>query len=426
MLPTRSLTRAAPRAARTIRAPRIQQRRLQSTSTSTSSPSVSQQANGSSTSHLASGVAGGLAGAALLYGIYTMTPSGRMASQVNKAAKEADKKYQQVASKLKEKAPSADEAVDRIKQICYSYAGWIPGGREYVDIAFKDLESIRENNQDEFNQLIDETYKRFQDIAKAGLSMEALSKSYDALADLSKKVASLAGSSVDQILENHPELKEKVGGPIDQLKQMGDQYGPEAKKMADETWDQVKDIMASGFSADTANKVRKLVEEKTQQLKKLGDEAYKKGLEQAQPLLEKNPKVKELIEKNQDFLKKGNATALFKQVKSAVESGDTSKLEEYVKKSVDKAKSVGGGSSPSSVLSGGAGSFAALGQFFGGSSSGNKIQEHVKVLSELVESHAKEGEKLLKETKEDLQKVLEDKANKAQKIVKSAKKDAEQ
>ncbi|KAK3681800.1 hypothetical protein B0T22DRAFT_472846 [Podospora appendiculata] len=411
MFPARSLTRAAPRAARSARGSRISQRRAQSSAT----PSTSNAA-GSGSSHIASGVAGGIAGASLLYGIYTMTPAGQTAKQVNKVAKEADKKYQALATKLKEKTPSADEAVDSIKQVCYSYVGWIPGGRQYVDTAFRDLDSVRESNKDEANALINETYKRFQDIVKAGLSMEALSKAYDALTDLGQKLASLAGNSVDKIIDNHPELKEKLGGPIDQLKQMGDQYGPEAKKMVDETWQQVKEITSSGFSADTADKVRKLVEEKSQQLKKFGDQAWQKGLEQAQPLLDKNPKVKELIKKNEGALKQGNATELFKQVKSTIESGDSGKLEEYVKKAVDKAKSSG-----SSMLSGGSAPLAALGSYFGASN--GKVQQNIQLLTEVVEKHADQGKDLLKETKDDLTKVLEEKAIKAQKIVDSARKE---
>ena len=120
MMPTSSLSglaRNAPRVAtRTCarRVPRVpQQRRFQSTTSS----SQTQQAAGNGTSHFASGVAGGVAGASILYGVYLMTPSGRMTSKINKAAKDANTKYQQVASTLKDKTPSTDEAVNKIKEI---------------------------------------------------------------------------------------------------------------------------------------------------------------------------------------------------------------------------------------------------------------------------------------------------------------------
>lgn len=307
-----------------------------------------------------------------------------MASKINKAAREADKKYQQAAATLKDKAPATDEAVDRLKQFCYSYVAWVPGGRHYVDVAFRDLESVRERNRDEADKLVAETYAKFQDIAKSGLSMESVSKAYEALAELSKRLAKMAGRAADQILDNHPQLKEKVGGPINQLKQMGEQYGPEAKKMVDETWDEIGDVMSSGFSAESVEKVRRLVEEKSEKLRQLGDQAWQKGMEQAKPYLEKNSKVKELVTENQDLLKQGNASALFKQVKGAVESGDTGKLEDYVKKAVDEAKLSSFGQTATALV--GSGSFAGLGQFLGASSqgAGERVQQNIEVLSEVL------------------------------------------
>jgi len=419
MMSARPITRAASRAPRTLRTSRLPQRRLQSTTTSNASQSTNSQ------SHFASGVAGGVVGAALLFGAYSFTPSGRAASKINKAAKEANKKYQQAATTLQKNTPSTDDAINAVKNFCYSYVAWVPGGRQYVDAAFKDLESIREKNGDDVDNIVKETYAKFQDIAKSGLSMESASKAYDALAELAQKLGKLAGSAADQILENHPQLKEKVGGPISQLKQMGEEYGPEAKKMVDETWDQVSDVLKGGFSAQNVDKVRKLVEEKTQQLKKFGEQAWQKGLEQAKPYLDKSPKIKELVMNNQDILKRGNATELFKKVKEAAEKGDAGNLEEYVKQAVDKAKSAGGKASSSIMGSGG---MAGLTQLLGGSSSqemSSEIKKHVELLGKLVNDHSSEGKKLIEETRNDLKRLLEDKAKKAQGIVDSASKDAQ-
>ena len=411
---SRSLARAASRTPRTIRTTRLPQRRLQSTTPSSASlPNASNASN----SHFVSGVAGGLAGATLLYGIYTFTPSGRAASKINKAAKDANKKYQQAASTLKEKTPSTDQAVDAVKNFCYSYVAWVPGGKQYVDAAFKDFDSIREKHGDDVDKLVAEAYGKFQDIAKSGLSMESATKTYDALTELAQKLARLAGSAADQILENHPQLKDKVGEPISQLKQMGDEYGPEAKKMVDETWDQVSEVLAGGFTAANADKVRKIVEEKVQKMKKFGEQAWQKGMEQAKPYLDKSPKVKELIEKNQDVLKNGDVSGLWKQVKAAADSGDSGKLEEYVKGAVEKAKSAGGKAKGSLMESGGV---AGLGQLLGGKDTVGEIQKHIEVLSEVVENHSAEGKKLLEETRDDLKRLLEDKAKKAQGIVDSA------
>ena len=110
------------------------------------------------------------------------------------------------------------------------------------------------------------------------------------------------------------ELKEKVGGNLDQIKQLGQQLGPEAQKQIDETWNQISGVVSSistkGFSADTYNQVQKIVQEKVELLKKMSEQAYQKGLEQAKPYLDKNPKIKEVLDKNADALKGGDLSLI--------------------------------------------------------------------------------------------------------------------
>jgi hypothetical protein len=408
MFAARFPTRAVPGArSRLTRATR-QARRFQSTQA------------GSGSSHFAAGVAGGVAGAGLLYGAYLLTPTGKMMRKVNAAARETDKQYQQVAASIKDKTPTTDEAVDKIKHFCYSYVSWVPGGRQYVDTAFDDLAAIRESHGEEVDKIVSDTYREFQDIARAGLSLEAASKAYDALARIAKKIASLSGKTADQILERHPQLNDKVGEPIRQLKQMGAQYGPEARKLADETWSQVGDVMAGGFSAENADKVRKIVEERTQQIRRIGDDLWDKGLEQAKPYLDKSPRLKELVTGNSDLLKQGNVAGLFKQIKDLGEGGDLGKLEDYVRQTVDKAKAAG--SKAAGSKAGGSGGLGALSRLLGSADdAGRKLQDNIGVLTEVAAKHSSESKELLEETKDDLGKLLEDKAKKAKKIVDSAK-----
>ncbi|KAH7374913.1 hypothetical protein B0T11DRAFT_4212 [Plectosphaerella cucumerina] len=408
MLAARPAVRTAlPRAARAARVPR-RQARFQST-TSSASPAAAGGGSG-----FAAGIAGGVLGAALCYGAFTFTPTGRAVSTVNKTVKEAEQKYQAAASKLQEKTPSADEAAGYIKQLLYSYVAWVPGGRAYVDAAFNDWEKIRENHKDEADKIVNDAYKHFQEVAKAGFSMDAASRAYEAVADLSKKLADLTTDAAADLLDNHPQAKEKLGGSVDQLKQMGDKYGPEAKKQVDETWKQLKDLASGGFNAENLDKARKIIEEKVEQVRKLGDEAWKRGLEEAKPLLDKNPKVKELVENNADALRQGNAAELFEKAKKAIESGDLGGLEGYVNDAVDKAKSAAGG----------AAGFAGLDKYFKMIPNGDEILPKLKALGEVADKHKDEGEKLLKETLEEVKKVLEEKSSKAQDIIDKAKKDA--
>ncbi|RYP79945.1 hypothetical protein DL769_002704 [Monosporascus sp. CRB-8-3] len=397
---------ALPRAACAARVPKASQTRYQSSSSSSTS------ANAGSNSHFAAGLAGGVAAATLMYGAYYVSPSGKLIRTINKGSKEASKKYQEASQKLQSTTPDADQAINYIKEFCYSYVTWVPGGRQAVDTVFKDVDTLRQNHRDEVNQLINDAYRQFQDLSKSGLSMETASKAFDILADLSKKFGNLAGDALTDILDNHPQIKQRFGGSIDQLKQMGEEYGPEAKRQVDQTWQQVKEIMGGGLTTANLDKARRLVEEKVEQVQKLGDEAWKKGMEQAKPYLDKNPTVKELIEKNEGALRRGNVTELFQEAKKAVESGNTGDLEKYVNNAVEKSKSNG------SQLSSGTG----LEQYFNMIPNGSEILSRVSQLREVAEKHADEGEKLLRETMDELKQVLEKKSEKAKEIVDKEKK----
>lgn len=410
MIPSRTVVRSLPRAARSVRCSQAKQIRLQSTTASSSSSGTAQ----AGTSPFAAGLVGGLTAGGLLYGAYYFSPTGKIARSVNKATKETSKKYNEAAQKLQENTPDADQTLNYIKDFCYSYVTWIPGGRQYVDTAFDDLEKVRKNNKEDADRILNDAYKHFQEISKAGLSMESLRRVYEALADLSVKLADLSTDALGDIIDNHPQLKDKFGGSIDQLKQMGDQYGPEAKKQVNQTWQEVRDVVAGGLTASNLDKARKLVEDKVQQVQKLGDEAWKKGLEQARPFLDKNPQVKELVEKNADALKQGNTKELFERVKGAVESGKTGDLEGYVNQAMEKVKSKG------SQVAGGSG----LEQYIGQIPNGSEILSKLKQLKEVAEKHTDESEKLVKETMEELKKVLENKSEKAEGILKKAKEES--
>ncbi|KAM0818608.1 hypothetical protein AB5N19_04420 [Seiridium cardinale] len=411
MIPARTLARSGlPRGtARSCRASKPQTRFQSSTSSSSSATNAS-----AGSSHIGAGVAGGLAAATILYGAYYFSPSGKVSRTINKTVKEANSKYKEASQKIQQTTPNADETISYLKNFCYSYVAWVPGGRQYVDMAFKDIETVRKNHREEADELLNDAYKQFQNLSKSGLSIETASKAAEVLADLSKKVGSLAGDAFTDIIDNHPQLKDKFGGSIDQLKQMSDQYGPEAKKQVDETWSQVRDVLAGGLTAANLDKVRKLVQEKVEQVKKLGDEAWKKGLEQAKPYLDKNPKVKELIEKNADALKQGNAKELFDQVKKAVESGDTGDIEGYVNKAVEQAKSKGSQ----------AGKSFGLDQYFDQIPNGSEILSKLKQLKDVAEKHSDEGKKLLEETLAEVKQVLEKKSQKAEEIAEKAKKES--
>lgn len=349
-------------------------------------------------------------GTAVAYGIYSYTPAGRTASKINKAAIEASRTYDAAAKKLQNSTPNADQAVDSMKQFAYSYVVWVPGGKAYVDAAFKDWDTVRESHKDEADKIVNDAYKQLKDLSKSGLSLDTASKAYEVMADVSKKIASLGGEAISDIIDNHPEAKERFGPSIEKLQSMSKNYGPEVKKQVDETWNQVKDVLSGGFSAANLDKARKLLEEKVQQAQKLGDEAWNKGLEAAKPYLDKNPKIKELVEKNADSLKKSNFTELFNKIRS----GDVEDLQKYVQDAVDKTKEKASGASNS----------LGLDKYLKMVPQGSEVLQKLQQIGEVADKHKDEGEKLFRETVEEIKQILEKKSEKGKQIIEKAKKEA--
>ena len=100
-----------------------------------------------------------------------------------------------------------------------------------------------------------------------------------------------------------------------------------------ETWDQINDIVKSGVGLGTEDQIRQLVQDKTQKIREMSEQAFNQGFEQIKPMLDKSPQVKQFVEDNMQTLKNsGNVTEVVKQVESAVSSGSTGELEKYVQR----------------------------------------------------------------------------------------------
>lgn len=310
--------------------------------------------------------------------------------------------------KTTEAAPEPNQAVKWLRDTVTSYTRMIPGASIYVDKAFDDLDKIREKHGDEVDKIITNTYNELKKTTQKGFSVEAATDAWDILQKCLKRISGLAGDAAQDILENHPQLKEKVGGRFDQLKQMGDQYGPEAKKQVEETWNQASDILKGGFSAETLKKIQDLIQEKTKDLQKYGDQAWQKGIEQAKPILDKQPQLKELVEKNKDKLLQGDLGQLWQKIQEASKSGNTDDITKFIKDQTEKASSKAGG-----------GIDQLLKMIPGGSEIAPKLQQ----LQELGEKHGKEAENLFKSAIEDIKKVLEKKVEEGQQLKDKVEKD---
>ena len=352
-------------------------------------------------------VVGGIAGGAVTFlaGYVWYQFSG--AKTIVQTANQTEAYFKEAKKKVAQKTPEPDEAFGWLRDTAKSYASFIPGAKSYVDTAFDDLETIRRNQGKEFDEIVRDAYNDLRDVSKKGkLDVDTAIKVRDVLEKHFKRLYELAGDSAEDILNNHPELKEKFGGSFDRLKEMGSAYGPQAQEEVDKTWKQVKDIVSAGISFDTVEKIQKVTKEKEEKLRKLGDEAWKRGLDEARPYLEKSPKIKEFVEKNTDALKKGNYAKIWDMIKESSSSGNTEDLEKYVKDLAGQAKESG---------------FGNLDKLSNMVPGGSQILSQLQSLQNAAEKKGPEAEKLLKETIDDLQGVLSEKVQKAEKLAEETK-----
>lgn len=371
------------------------------------SNSASPATQGASSGAITGGLVGGLTVLGIGYGYYHYSGM----KTIVQTAKTTQSQFEKFTNSMKEKAPEPNQALKWLRDTTTTYAAFIPGAKKYVDSAFDDLDAVQKKHGGEVEKIVSSAYSEIAAVTQENSSMtERAQKSWEVLEKYLKQLSELASDSASDILNNHPELKEKVGGNLDQLKAMGDKYGPEAKKQVDETWNQISDILKSGVSTDTVDKIRKLVEDKSQQIKKVGDDLWKKGMEQAKPYLDKNPQAKELVEKNADALKQGNVAQLYTAIKESVSSGNMEQLEKYVKEATEKTKQSGMGKE-----------IQKYAKMIPG---GDQILPKLSELQEVAQKHGDEAQKILKDTYKEISDVLAKRIEQTQKLADKAKKDA--
>lgn len=271
---------------------------------------------------------------------------------------------------------------------------------------------MQQNHGGEVDRIVNDTYKELQNATKKGISMDTAAKTWEIIEKAITQLGELAANSASEVLDNHPQIKEEVGGNLDQLQRMVDSYGPEAKEQLDQTYQQIKDVIKEGVSAESISKVRYLIQDKTEKVKKLGDDAWEKGLEQAKPYLDKYPQAKEMIEDNADALKNRNIKDVFENVKSAVESGNMDDLEEYVKQAGDRVRNSG--------LSQNVEQYAKM------TTGGGEIMRRLQKLQEVAKMRGGEAEGILSGAYDDIRRILAKRTAEAEKLATMVEKDAKQ
>ncbi|TKA73953.1 hypothetical protein B0A55_05658 [Friedmanniomyces simplex] len=358
-------------------------------------------------------MAGLLGGSVACYIWYQVSGMASAAKTAKQAKSYVDSATSQLKANFKDVTPDANEAIEFLHETANKYARWLPGGKQYVDKVFEDLEIIRKNHAEEVDDIVREAYGELRDVSKQGMNLQTMSQSWEVLSKHLQRLASLAGDAAQDIMNNHPQLKEKLGGSFDNLKQLGDELGPEAKKQVDETWKEVSDILKEGFSFSSGEKIYKLVQDKQEQIRKLGNQAWQKGYENMQPILEKNPKVKQMVDDNKDLLTSGNFSELSSAVTAAITGGNTLQLEKYIvnaKEKAEKSFSSGGG----------------LSNMLNMVPQGGKILPQLQKLQQLAQQHGQEAEQIAKDTLSELVQVLERRGKQVEGVIEKGKKESQQ
>ncbi|KAG9248361.1 hypothetical protein BJ878DRAFT_488402 [Calycina marina] len=345
-----------------------------------------------------SGLVGGIAGGALVfaagYGYYHFSGAKTMVN----TASATKNQIQNLTSNIQSQAPAPNEALKWLRSIASSYSIFIPGANKYIDSAFDELDKVHEKHSDEVEKIIQDAYTQLKDATKSGMTMETAIKNWEIIESALSKLGKLAADSSTDFLDNNPEIKEKFGGNLHRLKSLADSGGESAKKELQETYDEIKDIIAGGVGFGTIARIKKLIEDKTEKVKELGDEAWKKGMEQVKPYLDKNPEIKNTIEENADKLKSGSLS----EILAAVKDGNTDKLNGLVLKANEQAKSSGMAQS--------------LDEYAKMIPGGSEIFPKLQKLGDVAKDHGEDAKEILNKTYKEVADILSKRATEIENI----------
>lgn len=365
------------------------------------------QASGGTNSALVGGIAGGAVAFGAGYVWYQVSGAKAAVSTVKETQNYADSLKQGIIKS----APEPDKALQWFRDTTKSYAAFIPGARGHIDALFDDLETVKGKHGSEFDSIIRDAYAEMKDLSKkGGANVDTAFQGLQILQKHLNRLLDLSGDAAEDIINNHPKIKDKLGGSFDQLKEMGDAYGPQAKEEVNRTWQQITDIIKGGAGTASVEEIRKLVQEKRDKLQKLGDEAWQRGMDEYKQYLDKNPKVKELVENNADALKKGDFSKLWGLVKDSASSGKTDEVEKYVKEKAGQAKDTAGIDLDkwSSLVPG-----------------GSDVLNELQSLQTVGAKKGKDAERVLRDTVGELQEVLKKRKEELEKIGDEAKEESQ-
>jgi gas vesicle protein len=225
------------------------------------------------------------------------------------------------------------------------YLAYIPGAQ----MAFDEIDSIADTHGDELDVILSDAYGDLKDVLdKGGLDKQTAMAVTDIAKRLARDLKDLSMDAGEKLLEENPKLKAAMECPVLQLKELGRRYGPEAQKIVDETYKQVKEIVNQGLSPEALDKASKLIEEKSAQIKEMGrkaiEKAFEEGSQEVKRYLDRAPQVKKLLEENMEDIKEAALSGklsvsqipqIFQKAKDATTAIDKKTAVERLKRYLD-------------------------------------------------------------------------------------------
>lgn len=248
----------------------------------------------------------------------------------------------QATNKIKEAGNlKPDQTMQWIQDMASQYAAFIPGGKGMVEKAFQEINEVKQEHGEELEKVMKDAYNEIKglasngsfDVATAGTAWAVLVKYMDKIQELAKNIG-------EDVLGKHPEIQERFGGTLSQLKELGEKNGGEIQKQVQQTYKQVTD-MVKGGKIDS-DKINTLLSDGMKKAQEASDGAKSQFDDKIKPFIEKNPTLKKLVDDNMDKLKGSQFGELIKMVESAAKSGSTDELQSYLK---DQTSQIAGMSS---------------------------------------------------------------------------------
>lgn len=123
--------------------------------------------------------------------------------------------------------PSASDALSLLRTAAQSYTSTIPGAKQVVDSTFDQLDSLADKYGDQLSSVLKDSFNELKDAVGDGSDLKnggdkVIKTGIKMMNRIRDAVEEKGGDILDGLLEKHPELKDSVGGSLNDLKKLGD------------------------------------------------------------------------------------------------------------------------------------------------------------------------------------------------------------